>query len=417
MYRPRKILSIEAIRGFAAIYVMLGHIVQLYRVYDYFPKLEFMIKTLFGFGHEAVILFFMVSGFSIHYSSSLVDYTKKNELKQYFYKRLKRIYPLFLLCLIFSLVVLFLTDETSNIKRNILSFLFLTDVTYGALVNPIATNLPIWSLTYEVFYYILYPVLLIGMNKFGLKNVFILTVLISFMASLFGFLGYPNHIANMFKYYCIWTVGTLIADFKLNHKTISIPYLKGLLIVSVAFMLTFEKISILGDWFCALFFMTIFISFFMPIDKDSSFFEKMLNLILSFGAIITCYNLTFYDAILFHPSIVRYLLLFLGFISVLLFFIPIASFQSVIRMCLKPFVSSGSFSYAFYIFHWPLIILVNYFFVAKNQLNIFFFFTIILLNIIIVFVVSRYLEIRVQPKISKWLDTVFIKTVKERQII
>jgi len=71
--KKKIILSIEAIRGIAAIYVMLGHIVQLYQVYSYFPGYEFAIKTVFGYGHQAVLLFFIVSGFSITYSSYDID--------------------------------------------------------------------------------------------------------------------------------------------------------------------------------------------------------------------------------------------------------------------------------------------------------------------------------------------------------
>ena len=68
MAKTQKILSIEAIRGFAAIYVVLGHIILLFQPYTLFPKFEFLIKTAFGYGHEAVILFFIVSGFSIQYA-------------------------------------------------------------------------------------------------------------------------------------------------------------------------------------------------------------------------------------------------------------------------------------------------------------------------------------------------------------
>jgi len=60
-----KIFSIEAIRGFAAIYVIIGHIVLLYNPQNFFPQIGFLIKTAFSFGHQAVILFFIVSGFSI----------------------------------------------------------------------------------------------------------------------------------------------------------------------------------------------------------------------------------------------------------------------------------------------------------------------------------------------------------------
>ena len=142
-YKGKRILSIEAIRGGAAIYVMLGHIVQLYQIPSHFPHYEFFIKTIFGYGHQAVLLFFIVSGFSITYSSSIANLSDFNALKEYLFKRFRRIYPLFFIVLVVSLVVLQITGIDSSLARNILSFLFLTDTASGALINPIPTNYPI----------------------------------------------------------------------------------------------------------------------------------------------------------------------------------------------------------------------------------------------------------------------------------
>lgn len=135
-----KILSIEAIRGFAAIYVLLGHIVLLYKPYSFIPRYEFLIKTLFGYGHQAVILFFIVSGFSIHYSSSTVNFIKKGSLKDYLFKRMRRIYPLFLISIVLAYLVLYHIQIPSNWIRNTLSFFFLTDLSTGLIAAPIPTN-------------------------------------------------------------------------------------------------------------------------------------------------------------------------------------------------------------------------------------------------------------------------------------
>ena len=75
-----KLWRLEAVRGAAAAYVAFGHITQ---------------APIFRFGQEAVIVFFLLSGFVIEYSCS-------NKLafgfKAYFKRRFIRIYSV-LICL------------------------------------------------------------------------------------------------------------------------------------------------------------------------------------------------------------------------------------------------------------------------------------------------------------------------------
>ena len=92
-----QIQKLEALRGFAAVYVLLHHVSSSYLGYQ---------KKIYGFpfrfGQEAVMVFFILSGFVIHYS--LCNNTSEN-FKIYFFKRTKRIYPIYILALILSYII------------------------------------------------------------------------------------------------------------------------------------------------------------------------------------------------------------------------------------------------------------------------------------------------------------------------
>src|SRR5690348_13697572 len=88
-----RLWRLEALRGAAAAYVVLGHIGSGW--YGN-PLLGLPVR----FGLEAVILFFLISGFVIEYSA--YGGRKAGELigfGDYLVKRVRRIYPLFLLAL------------------------------------------------------------------------------------------------------------------------------------------------------------------------------------------------------------------------------------------------------------------------------------------------------------------------------
>lgn len=353
------ILTIEGIRGFAAIYVMLGHFVLLYKPYTFTPGLEFVIKTLFGYGHQAVILFFIVSGFSIHYSSTKYDFTNKRDLNDYFFKRIRRIYPLFLISLLIALVVLYITKSPSDWNRNILSFLFLTDISKGAIVDPIQTNFPIWSLSYEIIYYLLYPFLLFYLRKFNLKKILIISFIVSLLAGFFEFANVQNHLSNVIQLYWVWVMGVIIAEFKMKNIKISITYFYGIFVISIAMMFTLEKLFLLRDWAWALFFSLLILSYFKDSEK-LTFNKKIINVTIGLIGIGTCYLLTNNENVLFHPIMLRFILVLMILLTFMIVFIPIQYFQNYIRILLSPFVKAGYFSYAIYIFHWPLILLFRY---------------------------------------------------------
>lgn len=387
---------------------MLGHIVLLYQPYNFLPEYEFAIKTVFGYGHQAVLLFFIVSGFSIAYSSSDLDIYDHKSIRDYFFKRFRRIYPLFFIALLISLIILFITKTQSDIIRLVLSFFFLTDIAAGAISYPIPTNFPIWSLSYEVVYYILFPFLILFYKKIGQHKTFILFLTIGLISGIVGFLKWPNHIFNILQYYWIWIGGAIIADAYLKNKTFRFSFIPGLLVLFVAFMLTIERINIVSDWCWSMFFLTIFLAFFVN-KEQINIQKKLLNLLIGLVSVSICYYLTYFNIIVIHSDLLRYVLIGLGFSSLLLSIIPLYYFKNLSRYLIKPFVFSGSYSYALYIIHWPLIMLSVFLYKMFEGGSVSLMVFTITINIFLIFMVSRYLELGIQPWIAKILNKYYYR--------
>ena len=96
MYK-NKLEKLEAIRGFAALYVVLFHTLPQ-KIY----LLGINVGILFRFGSEAVIVFFVLSGFVIKYS---FEKSEDKSFKRYFTHRFVRLYiPLFFIFILGYLI-------------------------------------------------------------------------------------------------------------------------------------------------------------------------------------------------------------------------------------------------------------------------------------------------------------------------
>jgi peptidoglycan/LPS O-acetylase OafA/YrhL len=78
-----KFLRLDAARGFVALYVVLGH-----SLYDKLGPFEPAIR----FGQEAVMAFFIISGFVIKWTTSKI--ASVTDFRSYFFKRFARIYSI-----------------------------------------------------------------------------------------------------------------------------------------------------------------------------------------------------------------------------------------------------------------------------------------------------------------------------------
>ena len=161
MSSKKIINSIQFLRGFAALAVVIHHTGGYVKRY-FEPTLLFGDK--FSIGFAGVDLFFVISGFIIHFTSK--NYLNNpSKLKEYLQKRFIRVYPIYWIIttiLFFSswLIVLLL-------NKNIFSIGYPNTVsayiqTYLLLPLHFAINPVTWTLSYEIFFYLCFAILIIS---------------------------------------------------------------------------------------------------------------------------------------------------------------------------------------------------------------------------------------------------------------
>lgn len=137
-----------------------------------------------GLGHEAVVFFFVLSGFVIAY----VVYYKNESGKYYVIARLSRIYSVAIPALLLTLALYYIGMTMNEQAYPSLNGRLLDPVwtTVSALLfinqswigTPVFLNLPYWSLGYEVLYYVFFGIL---MFVSGPKKYFLLLAVLAIM--------------------------------------------------------------------------------------------------------------------------------------------------------------------------------------------------------------------------------------------
>ncbi|RYY06558.1 MAG: acyltransferase [Sphingobacteriaceae bacterium] len=226
---------IHSIRWISAVLVVMNHLRSLL-FKDYLevsnPK-GLLIKFFYlitSLGHSAVIFFFVLSGYLIGRSViNQINYKVFN-FKDYLLNRVSRIYAVLIVALLFTWFfdsiggfydaneiysnrVGFATLNFSVVQHStIIHFLASLLMMQSILLPPFGSNGPLWSLSFEFWYYVMFPVcLLIITNFFKDKKLLFLNILI--LSALLIFL--PITIKT---YYLIWLLGLIPLYLKLASK-------------------------------------------------------------------------------------------------------------------------------------------------------------------------------------------------------
>lgn len=221
----KKLNILEAVRGGAALYVFLGHFI----VGSFIAKTN-LLSIFFRFGQEAVILFFLMSGFVIELSGL----RKKTSFRDFFAKRFLRIYPLFLLGILLILVYKIIYHFPIEIKTLVGNLLMLQDAESlkpGTIVGTYG-NTALWSLSYEWWFYMLF----VPISRFKSKNAIAITIAV---VSAILYFVHPFQPVRWLMYFGIWWSGVMLADLlvlgKINFKN-SITKIIGPLLVLPLFL-------------------------------------------------------------------------------------------------------------------------------------------------------------------------------------
>jgi len=174
-----KVDSLTSTRAFAAILVVIHHFGR-----DVFPFKKF--PNFFGNGNLAVSYFFVLSGFVLYN----VYLDKDISYKDFVIKRVARIVPVYYLALLlFISLPIFLHQLPADFAKQ-LSFhiLFLQAYIPGYALT---LNAPAWTLSVEMFFYFLFPALLLFQKKNS--GLFLLSLIGLFICSQAVHLWYSTH--------------------------------------------------------------------------------------------------------------------------------------------------------------------------------------------------------------------------------
>lgn len=208
-----KFESLEGIRGFAAVYVFLHHLDPLAGT-PWAPLLKL--------GQEAVLLFFLVSGFVIAYSQ--LGARARKSATRFLYHRAIRIYPIFLAALALSALAAVVAGTTGCINAQALAgnLLMLQDIGFlksGTWVEPFCANLPLWSLAYEWWFYVAFAILFAS-ERWSMTA----RRRVAAAGALLGaglFLVHPSQAFLFAAYFSLWWAGLELALEFLRERKIS----------------------------------------------------------------------------------------------------------------------------------------------------------------------------------------------------
>ena len=220
----KKLTKLEGLRGFCALYIIIYH------TYGYYKPLviggiDFTILTKFG--DTALVSFFILSGIVISYS---YEQSKDQSFKLYFFKRFFRIYIPLVFVFILNYVIFKFKygDFNIPITHVIGNLLMLQDIPREGvytIVPPLMMNDPLWTLSYEWWFYMFYFLIM----KYFRKNSTTVAISIFTIGSI-AHIIYPNTLTRILMLMSIWWVGVVIArlyiaDEKINFKSMKLPLL------------------------------------------------------------------------------------------------------------------------------------------------------------------------------------------------
>ncbi len=314
----------DSFRGLAAALVVFHHIyTRFYNLYDthHFRALHHIFNFISDLNREAVLFFFILSGFSIRLSLQNKMPVTKTRLNEYLFRRFNRIIPLYTISIAITALAGIVIQQLStkdfslvNLFGNLL-FLQISKSYKGYWFSPYGNNGPLWSISFEMFYYLFFPFFIFLMMKLFKNN-------------------FTSSKAGLFILFIAFTLS--LACIVIN-KMFFFPYIA---------------------------FATLFYVWYSGFFLGYLYTKKQLRLNRNLGLIFVIMLIT--AALQFVVLSASVQMLFLGSVISTVFYLLCVIRKSVHWRIISKmedffnflFYRIGKGSYAFYLFHYPLILIL-----------------------------------------------------------
>lgn len=292
---------ISLLRGMAALEVAAAHLrAQVFPGYALVPSPSIwfqLLAFLTGFAHQAVVIFFLLSGWLV--GGSLINKIgAANAIKDYTIDRLTRLWivliPTFGIILLLGIgtgalnpLELDLNLASSNEYSGAAFMGNLVGIQHVA-VPSFGGNFPLWSLSNETWYYVLFPIVLVLLTTKS-QPTRLLTMAACLLISYFLS-------AALLLYFLLWLIGAAGSRIKID----SAPLLRTLLfilfaIVSVYFRLNGKNDDLeTGSFIQDVIFSVAFLAFLCSMQYPMLSTAPALNLVKRMATFFANFSFTLY---------------------------------------------------------------------------------------------------------------------------
>lgn len=415
--RPGRILVIESARGAAASYVVLAHFLQLLGLRANGANSPLWLDLLGGYAHQAVLFFFLLSGFSIHYASAGRPLDSPAGILHYYYLRLRRIYPILLLILAFSCSLMFAGAvmelpgyaqmwQATSVSQVVQNLLLVADLPYvcGRWADVIGNVGQVWSLAYEIAYYAIYPLFWLLARRYSIVFSVGVGCALSLLAG-WASRWHCDHIFNVLGLYFAWCLGAGVADLRLKKSRVPMPrwlfYMGIYCLLQMIPVISETSLSFLLEAFWIILFALLML---YPISNASQqILEKPQKLMLLVIVVLIAAAVLVagrYWPLAHNPALLHERALFIAALwcaILLLDGVPVA--RDLLKVLISKLAPIGAISYALYLLHMPLMHFARA--LASQGISLVFM---MLMAVTLSVVLAHWMELRYQPLVSAWLD-------------
>lgn len=407
--------GLEALRGFAALVVVISHIINYGKFIDpsYFPV---ELISIYNGGHLMVLLFLVISGYVIAISTKQL--ASWNEIKNYFYKRFVRIYPIYVLCVVMTLLI----SSSSYSLFVVASNLTFTNVLFSTVL---LDNGPIWSLHYEVLFYVVF----VPIAYYKLDPIKIGLLAAGVGLANFFFVAY-SHVSSLTSYcfgFAFWIAGVALAKYfkAKEHKATDYRKLLGYLFLLLT-LPYFNSLSLVAEKLAFRYYGG-YIEF--PFDGNMNHWFKNAFAFLDLSHLLYCCVgvLLFTNSRVNYNRALLFILLILPLYSMWntthyyperllglavplccyalswLLLIEYKALEKVSMYCVRFLIWIGGISYALYVIHIPVLLAFNKTTLLSGTLGTYIFRVIVYLLFVVV------LSYLIEKKFQLWIRNILLR--------
>lgn len=188
----RNLPALTGLRFFLALWVIVDHLVGKGHIYE--PVAQMLpgpLEAIMRAGYRAVPTFFVLSGFVLARTYASTQWNLRSVWK-YLVGRFARVYPVYLLSL---LIVLPFIVKAKDQPKGWLVAMHLT-LTQGWFNGHYTAgwNTPAWTLSCEMFFYLMFPLLIIPMRRWGWARTIGVALLACVLTQVMWDFGISDHL-------------------------------------------------------------------------------------------------------------------------------------------------------------------------------------------------------------------------------